>query len=303
MSGHGGGRGRGGGDHEEEHGGDERWLLSYADFITLLLALFMVLFALSTIDRNKFAEFRTGLVSAFDSSANASPTVPGGTGLLDESSLVKAAGTSKQLKEVKPGPVSDNNAGTARAAVKIRVALKAKGLSGDVAIQETSRGLVIRLLTDKVFFDSGSAELAAQGASVIDTVGNALKTLPNQIAVEGHTDNRPISSAQYPTNWELSSNRADTVLRRLTEHAGVDPAHLQATGYADTRPLVPNDNDADRARNRRVEIIVLNDPPATSTPSAATPSAAAPSTASNPATTTASGSTTVPGSTTPTGGT
>ena len=98
MSGHAavGGRGRrGGGDHDEEHENGERWLLSYADFITLLLALFMVLFALSTVDRNKFAEFRTGLVSAFDSSANASPTVPGGTGLLDESSLVKSSGSSK----------------------------------------------------------------------------------------------------------------------------------------------------------------------------------------------------------------
>jgi chemotaxis protein MotB len=292
VSGH--GRGRGGADHEEHEEGGERWLLSYADFITLLLALFMVLFALSTIDRNKFAQFRTGLVSAFDSSANASPTVPGGTGLLAESSLVKAAGTSKELKEVKPGPVTDNNAGTAKAAVKIRASLKAKGLAGDVAIQQTSRGLVIRLLTDKVFFDSGSADLAAQGASVIDTVGNALKSLPNQIAVEGHTDNRPINSAQYPTNWELSSNRADTVLRQLTEHAGVDPAHLQATGYADQRPLVPNDNDADRARNRRVEIIVLNDPSV----------AAAAATASSAATTnsTAPGSIIAAGTTAPTGG-
>jgi chemotaxis protein MotB len=299
MSGHGGGRrGRGGAEHEEHEEGGERWLLSYADFITLLLALFMVLFALSTIDRNKFAEFRTGLVSAFDSSANASPTVPGGTGLLDESSLIKAAGTSKELKEIKPGPVSDNNAGTAKAAVKIRASLKAKGLSGDVAIQQTSRGLVIRLLTDKVFFDSGSADLAAQGASVIDTVGNALKSLPNQIAVEGHTDNRPINSAQYPTNWELSSNRADTVLRQLTEHAGVNPQHLQATGYADQRPLVPNDNDADRARNRRVEIIVLNDPPVTAT--AAPASSGATSTAT--ATSTAAGSITAAGSTATPGG-
>ncbi|BEP14256.1 flagellar motor protein MotB [Acidothermaceae bacterium B102] len=269
MSGHGGGHGggkaRGGGDHEEGHeGADERWLLSYADFITLLLALFMVLFALSTVNRNKFAEFRTGLVSAFDSSANASPTVPGGTGLLQESSLVKSAGASKQLKETKPAPVSDSvSAGTAKAAKKIQAKLLAKGLAGDVHIEQTARGLVIQLLTDKVFFSSGSAGLAGQGATVIDTVGEALNQLPNDISVEGHTDNQPISSAQFPTNWELSTTRADTVLRRLTEHDGVDAAHLQAIGYADTRPIAADDTVANRARNRRVEIVVLTDQSAT----------------------------------------
>ena len=270
MSGHGGGKARGG-DHEEGHeGADERWLLSYADFITLLLALFMVLFALSTVNRNKFAEFRTGLVSAFDSSANASPTVPGGTGLLQESSLVKSPGASKQLKETKPAPVSDSvSAGTARAAKKIQAKLLAKGLAGDVHIEQTARGLVIQLLTDKVFFSSGSAGLAGQGATVIDTVGEALNQLPNDISVEGHTDNQPISSTAFPTNWELSTTRADTVLRRLTEHDAVNAAHLQAIGYADTRPIAPDDTVADRARNRRVEIVVLTDPPASTTTTAA----------------------------------
>jgi chemotaxis protein MotB len=263
VSGHGGGKKtRGGGDHDEGHeGADERWLLSYADFITLLLALFMVLFALSTVDRNKFAEFRTGLVSAFDSSANASPTVPGGTGLLSESSLVKAAGASKELHETKPAPVTSANPGdseqTQAAAAKIAAALKGKHLAGLVDIVQTDRGLVIRLRTDKVFFSSGSADLAGDGATVVDTVGAALKTLPNQISVEGHTDNQPIHTAQYPTNWELSTDRAVTVLRRLAENDGVNSGQLEAAGYGDQRPIVPNDTDANRARNRRVEIVVL----------------------------------------------
>jgi chemotaxis protein MotB len=258
--GHGGGgkKARGGGDHDEGHeGADERWLLSYADFITLLLALFMVLFALSTVDRNKFAEFRTGLVSAFDSSANASPTVPGGTGLLSESSLVKAAGSSKQLQETKPAPVTGDNAQTEAAAAAIKAKLNGKGLGGLVDIVETDRGLVIRLRTDKVFFSSGSAALAGQGASVVDTVGAALRPLRNQISVEGHTDNQPIHSPQYPTNWELSTDRAVTVLRRLTEDDGVSAVRLEAAGYGDQRPIVPNTSEVNRARNRRVEIVVL----------------------------------------------
>ena len=271
MSGGGHGAGHGkrarDGDHEEGHdGADERWLLSYADFITLLLALFMVLFALSTVDRNKFAEFRTGLVSAFDSSANASPTVPGGTGLLSESSLVKSAGASKELHETRPAPVTTQNPGdsaqTEAAAAAIKAKLNGKGLGGLVDIVETDRGLVIRLRTDKVFFSSGSAALAGQGASVVDTVGAALRPLPNQISVEGHTDNQPIHSAQYPTNWELSTDRAVTVLRRLAEDDGVNARHLEAAGYGDQRPIDPNDSDVNRARNRRVEIVVL---PLTST--------------------------------------
>jgi chemotaxis protein MotB len=283
VSGHGGGKKRGGGDHEEAHeGADERWLLSYADFITLLLALFMVLFALSTVNRDKFAQFRTGLVSAFDSSANASPTVPGGTGLLQESSLVKSPGASKELKETKPQPPSDNttdsssttaaeSAGTAKAAQKIQAKLLAKGLAGDVHIEQTARGLVIQLLTDKVFFSSGSAGLAGRGAEVIDTVGQALRQLPNDISVEGHTDNQPISSSQFPTNWELSTTRADSVLRRLSEHDGLNPAHLQAIGYSDTRPIAANDSVTNRARNRRVEIVVLN--PTVTATAASSPSA------------------------------
>jgi chemotaxis protein MotB len=301
--GHGGGKKRGGDDHDEGHeGGEERWLLSYADFITLLLALFMVLFALSTVNRDKFAQFRTGLVSAFDSSANASPTVPGGTGLLQESSLVKSPGASKQLKETKPQPPSDKttdastttteSSGTAKAAKKIQAKLLAKGLAGDVHIEQTARGLVIQLLTDKVFFSSGSAGLAGQGAEVIDTVGQALRQLPNDISVEGHTDNQPISSSQFPTNWELSTTRADTVLRRLSEHDGLNPAHLQAIGYADTRPIAANDSVANRGRNRRVEIVVLN-PTVAST--AVNPPAAPSSAPSSVASTAASAA--------PTGGT
>jgi chemotaxis protein MotB len=292
VSGHGGGgRSRGGGDHEEGHeGADERWLLSYADFITLLLALFMVLFALSTVDRNKFAEFRTGLVSAFDSSANASPTVPGGTGLLQESSLVKSPGASKELKETKPSPISDSvSKATAKAASKIKAKLLEKGLAGDVHIEQTARGLVIQLLTDKVFFSSGSAGLAGQGATVIDTVGEALNQLPNAISVEGNTDNQPIHSAQYPTNWDLSTARAVAVLLRLNQHGGVAASHLQATGYADQHPLVANDTPANRAENRRVEIVVLTDTPtteSTTTGTAGAPTASSAASASSTSTST-----------------
>jgi chemotaxis protein MotB len=122
----------------------------------------------------------------------------------------------------------------------------------------TPRGLVLNIVTDQVLFDLGRADLKPEGRLVLDGVANALKGIPNQIAIEGHTDDRPLNGGlPYPTNWELSTGRATSVLRYFVEAHGIAAGRVSAAGYADQQPLVPNDNGFNQARNRRVEIVVL----------------------------------------------
>jgi chemotaxis protein MotB len=120
---------------------------------------------------------------------------------------------------------------------------------------------VLNVVTDEVVFDLGRAELKSAGLVILDGVANALKAIPNNIAVEGHTDDRPLNGGfPYPTNWELSTGRATSVLRYFVETHGMAPGRVSAAGYADQQPLVPNDSDANQAKNRRVEIVVLTTP-------------------------------------------
>jgi chemotaxis protein MotB len=116
----------------------------------------------------------------------------------------------------------------------------------------------VTVVTDKVLFDSGAAKLRSGSQSILDAIGEPLSRIPNDIAVEGHTDNSPINTSQYPTNWELSTARATSVLRYLVDQDGVAPTRIGATGYGEMRPAVPNDTAAHKAQNRRVEVIVLN---------------------------------------------
>ena len=155
---------------------------------------------------------------------------------------------------------------------RITAALKKVGLEGAVQFQtKEQRGLVVNIVTDRVLFDLGEATLRPQGVRVLDAIAPALKGLPNEMVIEGHTDNLPISDARYASNWELSTQRATTVLRHLLED-GLSARKVAAAGYADQRPLKADTTAANRARNRRVAIVVLAEPvtptasPATSVP-------------------------------------
>ena len=141
---------------------------------------------------------------------------------------------------------------------QIEAALKAKGLQNSVSFRITSRGLVVSIVTDQVLFDTGKADLKPVGQQVLDAVAPALRELPNDISVEGHTDNVPISGGLFASNWELSAVRATTVLRYMVSTDGLQASRMSATGYADTRPVVPNDTPAHQQQNRRVEVVVLS---------------------------------------------
>lgn len=283
----------GGDDDEHEGANHERWLLTYADMITLLMVLFIVLFAISVVDKKKFAALADGLSHNFGAT---NKVLPAGTGVLDGGKTsnndqgqlsnnpaqplspidqVEVTQVRPQQQQAqKDNLIKQEQQTLLGAKAQIEAALKAKGLQNSASFKLTSRGLVVSIVTDQVLFDTGQADLKPVGQEVLDAVAPALVRLPNDISIEGHTDNVPITGGLFASNWELSAVRATTVLRYLMAHDGLPAVRMSATGYADTKPVVPNDSPAHQAQNRRVELVVLstllNDGSATAT-TAATP--------------------------------
>jgi chemotaxis protein MotB len=258
----GGRRGHGGGEVESE----ERWLLTYADMITLLMALFMVLFSITSVNKSKLEVLSKTLQEAFSGKV-----LPGGEALMDSGANPKE---NKPPSAQPPIPAitalvgQDSQASAAKAKAKeeedfkrlkrqIDSYSKQKGLQNQVQTVIAERGLVIRLLTDQVLFDSGAAELKPQATPVLSEVADIIaREAHHKVMVEGHTDTVPIRGSVFPTNWELSTARASRVVRFLIA-GGVGQARLSAGGYAALHPIASNDTAAGRSRNRRVEIVLL----------------------------------------------
>lgn len=244
---------------EEEHENHERWLVTYADMLTVLMALFIVMFAMSVVDQTKFEKLKQGLDEYF---GHGPELVDGGSGLLSQQQAtdqvdvdVAAAVAALHEQRNRSAAVEQERLDLERARQQILAALREKGLQDKVRFTIDERGLVVTIVTDEVLFDLGSAGLRPAGRAVLDGIAPALVPLPNPVTVEGHTDDLPIRGGRFPSNWELSAERATTVLRYLIESHRLPPKRLSAAGYADQRPLVAN-TPALRATNRRVEVIV-----------------------------------------------
>jgi chemotaxis protein MotB len=276
----GGGHGQGGKrrvheEEHEEHENHERWLVSYADMMTLLMVLFIVMFAISQVDTKKFAALKTGLSTGFGAPV---ALLSGGDELLDVGGSVApdsvnlpgAAGSTRNTaaqvdaKKVSELAQSQQDASVAKevknlkdAEKKLQKALEKAGLKDKATFRFDERGLVVTIATDKVLFGSGSADLTPEGTRILDVVAPTLKNLPNRLSIDGHTNSIPISTAQFTSNWELSSARATGVLRSLRARDGIPYNRMSATGYADTEPLVPGSGPKALSANRRVEIVVL----------------------------------------------
>ncbi len=254
--------------HEEEVENGERWLLTYADMITLLLALFIVLFAVSTINTKKFEALALGFKQSFSPNPGA---LPSSNGVLQYDSLTPTAGPRQvqqhpsiatPIKQQTTSSPPQSLAASAEAQLssvdqQISKALQAKGVQSSVTASLQTRGLVVQVLTDKVFFATDSADLQSGGDVVVDTIASVLRTTSNDIDVEGYTDNQPITGGPYTSNEELSAVRAASVVTRLIEQDGLDPDRLVATGFGDTHAAAPNDTPADRALNRRIDFVIL----------------------------------------------
>jgi chemotaxis protein MotB len=262
---------------EEEHENHERWLVSYADMVTLLMCLFIVLFAISQVDKAKFAQLSAGLSASFGAPITALPgTSPEGSVLDSLPSPVDiAAGVAPQ----QPAPQAQVDTAAAQAAAqraqrvaseaqaaydnlaevrrRIEAALAARGQSGAARFEIDERGLVVHIV-DHVLFDAERADLRPEGAVVLDAIAPALRDLPNQIAIEGHANHLPVDPAgPWPSNWELSAYRATTVVRHLAA-TGIQEPRMSADGYSSTRPLVPESDPNSITVNRRVDVVVLS---------------------------------------------
>jgi chemotaxis protein MotB len=253
---------------------EERWLLTYADMITLLMALFMVLFSISSVNISKYQTLQQSLKAAFSGSI-----LSGGRAIMQSGSESTSAHTPATAEVPSIVPLTPSQT-TAQVTQQISKALqtvnaanqeqasflklqrelnayaRSHGFSNQVQAVIDERGLVVRVLTDKLLFDSGSAELQTAGLPLLQEIAHLLNVdHKHPITVEGNTDNQPIHSAQFPSNWELSTDRATTVLRYLIAH-GVAEQRLSATGYAALHPLASNATAAGRASNRRVDIVL-----------------------------------------------
>ncbi len=237
--------------------------------ITLLMVLFIVMFAIGQTDLAKFKQLKEGLNNSLGDGK--APQVGDGDGVMDG---------VKQVNVTQPKPQLAIHTAEAEAALKEKVAhdaavtqeqnllkqaqqeikqqLDSAGLGNAVSFKLESRGLVVTVVTDQVLFDLGSDVLRPEGKVVLDGMAPALAKLPNQIAIDGHTDDRPIRGGRFPSNWELSTARATSVLRYLIDLHHLPANRLSAAGYADQRPKQPNDTDAHRDANRRVEVVVLS---------------------------------------------
>ncbi len=240
----------------EEHENLERWLVSYADFMTLLFATFVVLYALSQINVNEFKKVEESLKKAF----SVQSILDGGSGVMSSGeSVLDASAANSMIDSLMMEYISQRYEQESYDQIKKEIEDMAKsGELNGVSATIDDRGLVITITDKGVLFPSGSAELPESAKKNLDTIGKLIvqKFAMHAIKVEGHTDSVPISGGKYPSNWELSSARASSIVRYLIDRFKILPDLMSAVGYADTRPVDTGKDAASLAKNRRVEIVV-----------------------------------------------
>jgi chemotaxis protein MotB len=241
--------------HEEPEN-HERWLVSYADFITLLFAFFVVMYAISTLNEGKYRVLSDALVMAFRHDRVVTPQTTG------------MAPMNRTTATPMPAPLRPKVADPLRReqerklldlAGKIKEALAPLVKTGQVRLTQLPRGIAVEI-SASVLFAPGQANLQPDSIAALEAVAHVLTATSDAVQVEGHTDNVPIASPQFPSNWELASARASSVVR-LFVASGVIPVRLTASGYADNRPVESNDTPEGRARNRRVTLLIIAAPP------------------------------------------
>ena len=235
--------------HHEEAEADERWVISYADLVTLLFGFFILLYA--TADQNiaKFESLARGLSDAFN--------VPVNEGVNDGTPLFDNGGTGIVPGGNDRSVVIESELLFVQSFIDQRA--RAEGLVGKIVVSEEADGISIRL-ADNLIFPTASADLRPDALPLLDIAAAVINEIGREVRVEGHTDNVPLVTERYPSNWELSSARATAVLRYLIEEADVDPALVHAAGYADTRPIANNLTPEGRAQNRRADLVILYPP-------------------------------------------
>jgi len=230
-------------DEPENH---ERWLISYADFITLLFAFFVVMYAVSSVNLGKYKVFSDALGDAFGGAGAAAPT-----NTEVQSLPIPNPATRKRNEQIKKEKEQ-----MTRLAKDLASTLAPLVKEGKVRVTQNSRGVSVEI-NASVLFNPGDARLTDESREALTAVASLLKDDPHAVQVEGHTDNVPIKNSLYPSNWELSAVRAGSVVRLFIE-AGIAPSRMTAVGHADNQPVAPNTDPESRARNRRVAVTILS---------------------------------------------
>ena len=233
--------------HEEEAG--EAWLLPYSDLMTLLLALFIALFAMSQTDTTKMQQLAQAFTAAFNMGGPSFFSGMGPSTSLQSATMMKGEDNANAayMKE---------NADLNEAQEKLEQYIKEHDLQDQVSTELSEEGLMIRL-KEQALFSSGSAQLQGQAEEIVPVIAALLSSLPERVTISGHTDNVPIATAQFPSNWEPSSARAVSLMRGVMgAQPSLNPARFSALGYSEYRPIASNDTEEGRAQNRRVEVLI-----------------------------------------------
>jgi len=279
------GRGRKKGGHDDAEHPDERWMASYMDMITVLMCMFLVLFAMSSVDQEKYIALKNSLATGFGEVKSEKVDTASGT-IVAKSQVTKdgkgyATDKSDADHSTAASGAEDTNVDPASAVVPpvaskadlaaaqqelddlkaiesaIQGNLQHAGETAKVQFSLDERGLTVRLVGSETYFATNSADLSDQARRIMDAIAPVLKTSQHDVSVEGHADQRN-STAPYATNWELSAARATGVLRDLVERGGMPAEHVQSVGFGSSRPLAKGATDADNTLNRRVDIVVLS---------------------------------------------
>ncbi len=245
---------------EEVSEGAPEWIVTYADLVTLLLTFFILLFSMAIIDKQKFEEVAFSLRSAFTHissgemfNENQGNTMISLTPFNEGSKLIEnetkedeaeqSASTEKNIEDVKA------------AKLDIEKLIEEMGLNENIKLIEEKDEIILRV-DSLILFDSGNADLKASGMPVLEKIGLIMKNLKTDIFVQGHADDRPISTVVFPSNWELSTRRATNVVKYLVEKSDMEQKYLTATGNAEFKPIAPNDSEYNRQKNRRIDIVI-----------------------------------------------
>lgn len=252
--------------HPEEHENNERWLVSYADFITLLFAFFTTLYAISTVDAQKAGKLQysvnEALGTAVFKSGSKTLSLSQGSGsgegaMAKPHDLVQSIQQPKVMHAKNGFQIVSGEKELGRLRKNVEDLLGTKVIKGIVRMHIDPRGLIISL-GEGGFFDSGSDQIKPDGKILLDKIAESLVPVGNQIRVEGHTDNVPIKNSKFPSNWELSTSRATMIVRYFIAQYGFRPELLSSAGYAEYRPAWTNETEEGKSRNRRIDIVVLN---------------------------------------------
>lgn len=242
--------------------GAPKWMVTYSDLVTLILVFFVLLFSISQVDMVKFdaisESFRNRMIFDFYPSPVPMENPTEHTSDEESGQNSNEFENPTQLENVndRDDQADEEQDSLDELMEQVNQYLHNHNLNDVIAASRTDRGVIL-VLQESVLFDTGEADILDSGKPFLDKIGQLLRNLPNHVKVEGHTDDRPISSYKYPSNWELSGARASSVIRYLIDENDFDVSRFSSVGYGETRPIEPNTSESNWSQNRRVEMVIL----------------------------------------------